>query len=121
MKRKEPTYIIMNELGMVSATPDSLQNPYSHAPFTMWEKSDTVEKGRQTVYSDRLYSWDSEKYDTLCVKHWNNKGHYFDKRTPASVEAFLSDYFGKKISLERIEQQVNLGSGYPLWRFDYRE
>jgi hypothetical protein len=31
-------------------------------------------KGNQTVYSDRLFQWDSKKHDTLCRKYFGNDG-----------------------------------------------
>lgn len=78
-------------------------------------------KPTATVYSDRLFQWDHKKYDELCLKHWDNRGQYFDCRTGEEIEAFLRDYIGEqKLILCRIEQHENKSTGYPLWRFDYR-
>ena len=42
-----------------------------------------------TVYSDRLYQWDYEKYNKLCEKHFGDKGQYFSNRNPKNIENFL--------------------------------
>ena len=72
-----------------------------------------------TVYSDRLYQWDYEKYNELCWKYFGNHGQYWSGRDTKLIEAFLRDYIDDQtIVLCRIEETVNQSSGYPLWRFD---
>ena len=74
-----------------------------------------------TVYSDRLFQWDSKKYNKLCKKHFGDESQYWSNREPQKIESFLRDYIGnKKIILCRIEQQENKSTGYPLWRIDYK-
>ena len=81
---------------------------------------DNGQKATDTVYSDRLYQWDSKKHDELCTKHFGNTGQYWDNRKPEEIEAFLRDYCNEpKIVLCRIEQHENRATGYPLWRIDY--
>lgn len=74
-----------------------------------------------TVYSDRLFQWDSKKHDEFCQKHFGNTGQYWDRREPDKIQEFLSDYLNEKVILCKIEQHTNASNGYPLWRFDYRK
>jgi hypothetical protein len=83
---------------------------------------DNGQEATDTIYSDRLYMWDSQKHDQLCEKHFGNKGQYWSNRKPESVEAFLRDYLGEDgLILCRIEQQKNVSTGYPVWRFDFKK
>jgi hypothetical protein len=81
---------------------------------------DNGEKATDTVYSDRLFQWDSKKHDELCQKHFGNQGQYWSGRSPELIEAFLRDYMDdQSVVLCRIEEHENQSTGYPLWRFDY--
>lgn len=97
---------------------DKYQYPYSYDPYLVWIKD--FEKGKNhVVYSDRLWQWDSDKYDRCCDEVWGNKGQYFDNRKPDEIERFLSLYFGEKIKLTAIMQGCNVSNGYPYWIFYY--
>lgn len=73
-----------------------------------------------TVYSDRLFQWDPEKHDGLCLKYFGNTRQYWDNRSPELIEQYLRDYTNKpELILGRITQETNQSSGYPYWRFDY--
>jgi hypothetical protein len=74
-----------------------------------------------TIYSDRLLQWDYDKHNRLCRKHFGNEGQLWADRDPKKIEAFLCDWTGKEIVLIANIQYVNISSGFPLWRFDYRE
>ena len=74
----------------------------------------------EVVYSDRLYQWDSEKYNASCMAVWGNRGQYFYQRSPESIEMFLSLYFGREVILTAIEVEENASSGYPYWAFYFR-
>lgn len=94
-------------------------HPYSYQPFEVW-RSDK-EQGDSGVYSDRLYQWDSQKFNACCREVWGNEGQYFDDRSPEDIERFLQLYFDKPgIRLTRIVECCNQSSGYPLWYFNYR-
>jgi len=94
--------------------------PYSYDEFVFWI-GDYKKGESETVYSDRLYSWDSEKYNKCCLKVWNNKGQYFDNRKPEDIEKFLSLYMDMKIKLTAIVEGCNVSNGYPYWVFYYKE
>jgi len=102
----------------IARTP--LTHPYSYDSYVIWGNSDGNSSG--ALYSDRLFQWNPEKYNRLCVKHFGDKGQHFDNRDPAKVEAFLRDYFDKpKLVLTMIMRGCNVSSGYPLWIFFYKE
>jgi hypothetical protein len=61
-------------------------------------------KPTETVYSDRLFQWDTKKHDSLCQKHFGNSGQSWSSRTPEKIESFLSEYLNKPIELCRVEQ-----------------
>lgn len=77
----------------------------------------------QTVYSDRLYQWNSEKYDKCCKKVWNNVGQWFEERckNPENIQTFLSLYFEKECDLVAVITTTNVSTGFPLSCFYYVE
>lgn len=98
---------------------DKFSHPYDYDPFTVW-------KGRGTpdgsLYTDRLYQWDSAKHNELCLKHFGNVGQYWGDRAPAKIQEFLRDYLGKpNLVLCEIQEHCNASSGYPCWYFSYQE
>ena len=90
--------------------------------FTFYSPTqyDSGETGTDTIYSDRLYQWDSSKYNQLCKKHFGNEGQSFFGRETSKIQDFLSEYLGKNIEICRIEQLENQSNGYPYWRFDFK-
>lgn len=73
-------------------------------------------------YSDRMFSWDSEKFNRCAQEVWGNTGQYFysPQRTVKQVEQFLQLYFGKpELVLTKITHYINQSNGYPLWFFGY--
>lgn len=78
-------------------------------------------QAKHCVYSDRLYQWDYEKYNTLRQKHFGNHSQSWFGIPDKKIEAFLSDYIGKKVILKFTFQGTNASNGYPYWRFDYDE
>lgn len=78
------------------------------------------EKSTSTAYSDRLWREDPKKHDKLCLKHFGNSGQGWANREPGKIEKFLSDFIGKPVILCVVSEYVNVSSGYPYWRFEYR-
>ena len=85
-----------------------------------WQKDFNRESDSAT-WSDRLWEWDSKKYNEICQKVWGNTGQMFYDRKPKEIEQFLSLYYGEKIILTAIEQETNASNGYPYWIFYYRK
>lgn len=93
--------------------------PYSYSPITIW--IDSKVQANATVYSDRLHRMDYKKYNRLCKEIWGDESQYFDDRQPKDIEKFLSMFFNREIKLVRIREECNQSSGYPYWRFDYKD
>lgn len=94
--------------------------PYSYDEFVIYLNGYKKEKSH-CVYSDRLFQWDSEKYNQCCLKVFGNTGQYFDNRKPSKINEFLNLYLEKEVKLTAICQGCNWSNGYPLWRFIYEE
>ncbi|MFR2890678.1 MAG: hypothetical protein ACLTDM_21035 [Clostridium butyricum] len=93
--------------------------PYSYSPITIW--IDNKVEANATIYSDRLHRMDYKKYNRLCKEIWGDESQYFDDRQPKDIEKFLSMFFNREIKLVRIREECNQSSGYPYWRFDYKD
>jgi hypothetical protein len=92
--------------------------PYSYEPFETWSNG---KEENHSVYSDRLYSWDCEKFNAACHAVWGNREQYFDRRTPAEIERFLQHYYeAPDIRLTRVVESCNQASGYPVWHFFFQ-
>ena len=74
-----------------------------------------------SVYSDRLYQWDSEKFNNLCQKHFGNESQYFYNRSPKKIEEFLCDYLDELIKIIRISKTEHKAHGNPIWFFEFQE
>lgn len=77
-------------------------------------------ESKESVYSDRLWQWDHEKYNRCCREVWGNEGQSFYGRSPEDIEKFLRLYLERNdVILCRILQDENHSDGFPYWRFDY--
>jgi hypothetical protein len=100
------------------------QCPYNYDSFVVWKgdyKKDNYDNNH-TVYCDRMWQQDWDKYNKCCREVWGNEGQYFDNRTPESIEKFLSLYYNRPIKLTIIMEGCNWSTGYPVWIFffEYR-
>ncbi len=93
--------------------------PYSYDGFVTY-RSGKNEEVDNTIYSDRLQQWDYVKTDKLKLKHFGDKGDYYDGRSPKKIEKFLSEYLEKEVKIIFIMEYCNMSSGYPVWRFDIK-
>lgn len=98
---------------------DKANWPYSYDRFVIWKGA--WSKTDRAVYSDRLYQWDSKKYNECCKQVWPNSVDFFSQKAPLDIERFLSLYFGQQIKLTGIEEGCNVSNGYPYWIFYYKE
>lgn len=94
--------------------------PYSYDGYVEWRGGHNSEI-TDTVYSDRLYQWDWEKYNRCRNEVYGNAGQYFDGyQEHDKIEKLLQLYMNEpKLKLILVMQYCNMSSGYPLWRFDY--
>lgn len=98
---------------------DKATYPYTYDPFIIYFNDKTKKEAITSLYTDRLLQWDYAKHDELCMKHFGDKRQYWDVRDNKKIEAFLSDWVGKKVTLIANIQYVDMSNGYPLWRLDY--
>ena len=103
----------------VKRTP--FEYPYNYDEYVVWKDKDFNMNSYSGVYSDRLWEWDSAKYDRCCQEVFKNTGQRFDSREPKQINKFLNLYFGKRIKLTAILQGCNQWSGFPYWVFLYEE
>lgn len=94
-----------------------LTHPYNYDPFDLYS---TGKESNGSAYSDRIYQWNHEKHDTLCMKHFGNKGQYWDNREVNKIQDFLRDYFDSpELVLTKITEYCNQATGYPCWLFSF--
>ena len=93
--------------------------PYSYDPFRVYRRNWSPDD--MSVDSDRLFEWDSEKFNRLCKEIFGNAGQYFSNRHPEQIQKFFCQYFNRKILLTGIMECCNVGNGYPYWTFYYKE
>ena len=94
--------------------------PYQYNSYVIWKEDYNPDKS-QVVYSDRLFMWDSDKYNRCCQDVFGNIGQSFADREPIKINQFLNKYFDKQIKLTAILKGCNWSSGYPIWEFVYEE
>lgn len=107
--------------GPVKKTKDEYR--YSYDPFVIW-RGNGFDKDKNYLgdYSDRLFQWNSDRYNECCEQVWGNKGQYFDCRTPEEIQKFLQLYYGDdNLVLYQIVEGCNQGNGYPYWIFYTKE
>lgn len=99
------------------------EHPYNFSPYCTWiDRKNKNIKNISGVYSDRLFQWDYEKHDNLCLNHFGDRGQYWDRRKPLDIQSFLRDYLGHpELILIKIDKHCNVSSGYPVWYFTYAE
>ena len=111
----------MQILEYVSNDPNrrtKLTHPYNYNPFTVWKG---LEDPNGSAYTDRLYQWDCKKHDDLCMKHFGDKGQYWDCREIPKIQDFLRDYFDdENLILCEVQEHCNQATGYPCWFFSYK-
>jgi hypothetical protein len=102
----------------IKRTPES--HPYNHDGYIVARFGPNSEVN-DTIYSDRLYQWDSTKHDHLCRKHFEDVAQGWGARDPKKIEAFLRDWTEcPDLKLVFIMKYVNVSNGFPVWRFDIK-
>jgi len=95
------------------------EHPYNYQSFELFSNG---EKGERSMYSDRMYSWDADKYNRCCHAIWGDHGQRFDlSRTPKEIEHFLRLYVDDDtLVLTRIVEDCSPASGSPTWHFAFK-
>lgn len=96
-------------------------HPYSYDGFVTWRGGENKE-ANNTVYSDRIIRENHSLYNSLSKKHFGDEGQYFHNREPEKIESFLRDWCkDPELKLIFVMEYCNVSSGYPLWRFDFKQ
>lgn len=99
-------------------------HPYSYETFVQWRNPSVqyVKGTHNNAYSDRMYTWDHEKFDRSHERVFKNKGQFFGSSQPHEIEAFLRFYYDNPaLVLTDVYQCCNQSSGYPLWFFRWND
>lgn len=93
-------------------------HPWSYDPLLAYS---TGQDSTGSCCSDRLLRWRPvAEVRAFMQKHFGDEGDYFDRRTPAAIQAFLRDTLNlPELQLTRIEEHCNANSGYPYWHFSF--
>lgn len=95
--------------------------PYSYDTFILWKTDECIEeKSQTTVYSDRLFSWDSKKFSKAYESVWGKTSPYFYDKSIEDIKKFLGLYLKKEIRLTLVAQGCNHSTGEPFWMFNYK-
>jgi hypothetical protein len=96
--------------------------PYSFSAYYIWRDHEhNVPDQFETAYSDRMLSWDWDKYETAMQASHGNRRQY-GHREPAKCEEFLQLYFDDPtIRLVAIIEDCNVSNGYPVTVFRWRK
>ena len=99
---------------------DKLHHPYDFSPIILFGREDEVKKSdRNCVYDDRMFQWDSKKYDKALesasdkngMMHWNNK---------KAVQKLMDEYYGKGTHrVYMVVEWCNVSNGYPYHSVHY--
>lgn len=99
---------------------DRYTYPYSYDPYVVYKKDDRIKESvKGCVYSDRLFQWDSSKFNSLSRKYFNNERQMdWSERNPKDIEKFLIEYHElENLELIGILNGCNVSNGYPYWVF----
>lgn len=91
-------------------------HPYSYERFLVWGALG-AHVGDNGAYTDRMYQWDSVKFDRLVKKHFKNAvGQGWSGITESEATNFLREYVGDpELKAARLTEECNVSSGYPVW------
>ncbi len=96
-------------------------HPYSYDGFVVWDERAGEDQPDTTVYADRLFQWNPEKYNHACEQVFGNRGQYWHEREAVDIEKFLHIYTGNEsLKLLMVMEYCDQARGYPCWRFDYK-
>ncbi len=92
--------------------------PYSHSEYYLWRKFEKGDASVEYYYTDRMASWDREKYLRATKGRMRNYGSVpVDRKAAQEV---VTAYFGREFDCVGIIQSMNVGNGYPLGVFCIR-
>jgi len=73
------------------------------------------------LYLDRLWQWDSKKYDRIATKHFGKPSQILFGESIESIKSFLGEYLEKNIELCEIEYGTRPFDGFYWFRIGIKE
>jgi hypothetical protein len=113
-ERREYSYPSTNNM-------DAILEDCPHYSDNRFKNDQTIfgkeEKGLGYDYSDRICQWNYAKAEAASKKATEDG---FTRRTARWYQAYLSNFFDRKIVLKHIIAGVNRSNGYPYLIFGYK-
>lgn len=112
-----PQYVDLNGKP-VERTPWT--NPYDFDEYVEWKGN--YNEYDSAVYSDRMLSWETAKYDKCSKEVWgDDRRQSFNPERPDLIERFLRLYNNEeKLELTAITRGCNVSNGFPYYVYHYR-
>lgn len=93
-------------------------HPYNYDPITQYKRVVPDGEKEESVYSDRLKSWDPERCNRIMESYFASTGDDWSRRHAVDIESFLKEYLDVPyLMLTRIVEHCNQATGYPVWQF----
>lgn len=93
--------------------------PYSHSEYYLWRDFENGDGTADGYYTDRMQSWDYDKYRAATKDRMTNWGSVPKSRSDA--QKIVEAYFGVEFDCVGIAQSMNVSNGYPLGVFFIRK
>lgn len=94
---------------------------YSYSPILRYQGNDTDHPNLSSVYHDRMWGWDYDKYRRCAKEAYGDAGQMgLENHSITQHEKLLRSFFDDEtIVLVRLIEYCNASNGYPCYRFDY--
>lgn len=115
------TYGILNKESEEFKRAIALKAIEQDGSVVIFSKEKTKGLSSGSAYSDRMYVWNSDKFNKAYLEVFGNNSQSFDGRKPEQIELFLKKYYKKTLCLIEVRRWVNRSNGFPLWSFLWEE
>ncbi len=89
--------------------------PYSFDMYVTYDHRKELGNDFKGAYTDRLFQWDTKKYNEARKKVFDNISQHFDD-PPKQIEEFLRAYYDDdSIVIALICKGCNWANGFPVW------
>ncbi len=95
----------------VYAAPEVLEDQLNFPQF--WYDGDVL----YSLYTDRLFRWDPDKYNHLRMKHFGDHAQSWHAPDMLKTKAFIEDYIDDVVEGFRIIRSAHAARGTPIWNF----
>lgn len=106
---------ILIELGLMNSDGSFVE--FRSSSFDPDNNNGSVE----SMYSDRMLSWDYVLFNKCLKEVFGNQGQDFSNRKPEDIQSFLTMYVGSPVTLMEVRRYVNVSTGFPCWLFIFQK